>query len=238
MEHIPTESQKRYTEQYPCPYFKDGREASVEYIVADSFSREAFHRFLLKGYRRLGRILYRNICSGCSACKPLRIEVEQFRPGKSDRRTLRENEDITVQIASRPSVSPEKIALYERYVRRKHGEPAIIPESGMAVVCSMHHGYDHIIEMNYFHGDILMGVGIIDEGEDCLSSNYFYYDTAYLKRRPGIFSILQEILLARNMGKRYHYLGFYIANNPSMAYKKDFHPNQILEDDVWTEFMH
>lgn len=237
MEHVQTESQKRSTEQYPCPYFRDGREASIEYIVADTFSREAFHRFLLKGYRRLGRILYRNICSDCSACKPLRINIEQFHPGKSGRRTLRENEDITVQVASPPSVSPEKIALYERYVLSKHGEPSITPAGSMAVVYSMHHGYDHIIEMNYFYGDVLMGVGIVDEGEDCLSSNYFYYDTGYLKRRPGIFSILQEILLAKKIGKRYYYLGFYIADNPSMAYKKDFRPNQILEDDVWMEFM-
>jgi arginine-tRNA-protein transferase len=90
--------------------------------------------------------------------------------------------------------------------------------------------------MNYYLGSRLLGVGIVDEGKDCLSSNYFYYDTDYLGRRPGIFSILQEILCAKRMGKRYYYLGFYIEKNPAMSYKKDFRPNQILENDEWIEF--
>jgi arginyl-tRNA--protein-N-Asp/Glu arginylyltransferase len=237
MAHKSALSPNAFTETSPCPYFRDGREATVEYIVADAFSRREFDTFLSRGYRRLGRVFYRNVCSRCSACKPIRIEVEKFIPGRSGKRTLKKNEDLQVRVTALPGVTPEKLALYEHYVRSKHGEPVDTPAAAVPAVYALHYGYDHIIEMNYFVDGTLMGVGIIDEGEDALSSNYFYYDTAYLDRRPGAFSILQEISLAKKMGKRYYYLGFYIADNPAMSYKKDFRPNQILEDDVWIEFL-
>ena len=167
----------------------------------------------------------------------MRIEVEKFNPGKSSRRTIKKNKDIQVRIVSPPSVTPEKLTLYEHYVSSKHGESNVTPDSTIPVVYSMHYGYDHIIEMNYSWDNTPVGIGIVDEGEDCLSSNYFYYDTDYLDRRPGIFSILQEIFLAKRMGKRYYYLGFYIENNPAMSYKKDFRPNQILRYDEWIDFL-
>ncbi|HEX8947562.1 MAG TPA: hypothetical protein VF790_01300, partial [Dissulfurispiraceae bacterium] len=81
------------------------------------------------------------------------------------------------------------------------------------------------------------GVGIVDEGRDSLSSNYFYYDTSFLERRLGVFSILNEISLARSLKKRYYYLGFYIEETQKMSYKKHFRPNQILEGGKWKDFM-
>ena len=180
MLHKSAESPSAFTETYPCPYFKDGREASVEYIVADDFSRKEFHLLLSKGYRRLGQVFYRNICSSCSECKPIRIEVEKFTPGKSSRRTLKDNKDLQVQIASPPSVTPEKLALYEHYVSSKHGESNVTPDISIPAVYGMHYGYDHIIEMNYSLDSTLVGIGIVDEGKDFLASNYCYYYSSYL----------------------------------------------------------
>jgi len=236
MLHKSLKSPNTFRETFSCPYFRDGREASVEYLIADALSGKEFHLFLSRGYRRLGRVFYKNICASCAECKPIRIDVEKFNPGKSSRRTLKVNKDLQVRIASPPSVTPDKLVLYERYVSSKHGESNVAPDSSIRVLYSMHYGYDHIIEMHYSLGRTLLGIGIVDEGEDSLSSNYFYYDTDYLDRRPGIFSVLQEIRLAKKMGKKYYYLGFFIENNRAMSYKKDFRPNQILENDEWTEF--
>lgn len=101
----------------------------------------------------------------------------------------------------------------------------------------MNHGYRQTMKMEYYLKDKLIGVGIVDEGVDSLSSNYFYYDTDYLDRRLGIFSILQEIKLAQQLEKKYYYLGFYIEENPKMSYKKYFRPNQILENGEWRGFL-
>ena len=90
--------------------------------------------------------------------------------------------------------------------------------------------------MDYYLEDRLVGVGIVDEGRDSLSSNYFYYDTDFPERRLGVLSILREMALAGVMRKKYYYLGFYIEENPKMSYKKFFRPNQVLENGEWKDF--
>jgi len=135
-------------------------------------------------------------------------------------------------------LTPEKAALYEKYINSKHSNDIKKgSHDPLPVLFAIHSGYDHIIEMTYYHGEKLIGVGIVDEAEDALSSNYFYYDTAYLDRRPGVLSILHEISLAKKIGKKYHYLGFFIEDNSKMAYKKYFRPNQIYRNKRWNEFL-
>lgn len=238
-------SRAYYSNKHPCPYFEDGRMCTIEYLVSSHDDPRNYHEFLAAGYRRSGRLFYRNICSDCSSCLPLRIENRLFRPSRSNRRTLRKNEDVRVEILSAPFVSPEKIILYDKYVNSKHPEnkngasesEIRHDESADEIndLLNMHYGYPHIIEMNYYLNSKLIGVGIIDEGRDALSSNYFYYDTDCLDRRPGVFSIVKEIELAKSMGKKYYYLGFYIEENPKMSYKKYFRPNQVYEKGKWKE---
>ncbi len=237
-DHASGTASQVFQEHSPCPYFKDGRIASIEYLVPDEKEAGNFHLYLSRGYRRLGRIFYRNVCETCSECRPLRVESDKFKPGRSHTRTLKKNKDIRIVVSDSSSLTTEKIMLYHTYVNAKHaeGKKEDLGDS-IQILTALHHGYDSIIEMNYFHEDTLVGVGIVDEGRDALSTNYFYYDTVYLDRRPGIFSILQEIEFARKLGKQYYYLGFYIEENPKMSYKKYFRPNQVLENGDWAEFM-
>ena len=225
-----------FREAFPCAYFNEGRPAAIEYLFIDERNMDNFHFFLSKGYRRLGRIFYRNVCGQCSACLPLRVEIESFKVSRSQERTLKQNRDVRIEIAS-TALTDEKIALYRKYLSGKHGRE----ESGKAgadeSILALHHGYPHIIEMDYYLNRRLIGVGIVDNAEDSLSSNYFYYDTDYAGRRLGVFSILSEISLARFMGKKYYYLGFYIAETRKMSYKKQFRPNQIYENEKWRDFI-
>jgi arginine-tRNA-protein transferase len=43
---------------------------------------------------------------------------------------------------------------------------------------------------------------------------------------PGIFSVIREIEFARDMGKEYYYLGYYVAECPRMRYKNTFRPTE------------
>lgn len=227
-----------FTEGSRCPYFDDGRTATLEYIVPGTESMDRYHDLLARGYRRIGHVFYRNVCTGCSACRPLRVEVEKFTVSASQARTVRRCRNIRVEVLREPSVTLEKLLLYERYVCTKHadtGNPG--PVDPFSALGALHTGYDRIIEMDYYIGGRLIAVGIVDEADDSLSSNYFYYDTGYLDIRPGVFSMLQEISLAGALGKRYHYLGFCIEENPKMSYKKYFRPNQVLVSGKWTEYL-
>ncbi len=223
-------------EDMPCPYI-NARTASLEFILPAEGLDKSFHKFLAAGYRRLGSVLYRNVCRGCSSCRPIRLETAKFRASRSQRRAVRKNMDMRVECIA-PSITAEKVALYGRYVSLKHlaGKEEDIGAHHMTLA-SLHFGYAGSIEMDYFLGDRLVAVGIVDIGEDALSSAYFYYDTGHLNRRPGVFSILQEISLARSMGKKYYYLGFCVEETPKMSYKKFFRPNQVYDDGKWKDFM-
>ena len=152
---------------------------------------------------------------------------------KSQKQTLKKNRDIRLEINAHPSVTAEKLNLYIKYLNVKHADKEKDDYMYKLHLATMHYGYTYAIEIDYFIDDRLIGVGIVDEASDSLSSNYFYYDTDYLHRRLGVFSILKEISLARLIGKKYYYLGFYIEDTPKMSYKKNFRPNQIFENGEW-----
>ncbi|MEJ2695520.1 MAG: arginyltransferase [Candidatus Sulfobium sp.] len=225
-----------FRDNFPCPYFDDGRQASIECAVAGRAVVNRFDAFLSAGYRRLGDILYRNVCEGCRSCRSIRLRPSVFRPGRSQKRTAKKNADVHVEIPSFPSLTREKIRLYKEYLLKKHKEEEKSC-SCEALLAGLHYGYPGVIEMDYYLDGRLVGVGIVDEGRSSLSSNYFYYDPACLDRRLGVFSILQEIALALFMKKRFYYLGFHIEEISRMSYKKFFRPNQVLENSRWREFV-
>jgi arginine-tRNA-protein transferase len=226
-----------FCEKSPCPYFDDARGSTVEFFIPRQEDARHFDTYLAKGYRRIGRAFYRNLCSNCSECLPLRLATETFQLSRSQKRTLKKNADIAVRLLGRPSLTPEKTELYSAYVHSKHGgcDDADV-SNPVNVLLNMHYGYPWTLELNYYLEDRLIAVGIVDEGQDALSSNYFYYDTSHLERRLGIFSILTEIELAKSLGKKYYYLGFCIEANRKMSYKKFFRPNEILQQGQWKPY--
>lgn len=95
-------------------------------------------------------------------------------------------------------------------------------------------------EGRYFDGDRLVGIGLIDWLPRSLSSVYFYHDPAWRKLAPGVFSVMQQIEFCRTLGLPYLYLGYWIAECSSMAYKSQYRPHELLqgrpenaEPDLW-----
>ena len=175
----------------PCVYFSDGRISETEYIFTEKNIADTYHRYLSRGYRRIGKVIYRTVCRECSACRPLRITHEQFLLSRSQKRTIKRNEDIRIEVRSPAIITGEKSRLYEKYIRSKHGDPEHEEQDHHEDTLSMiHYGYPETIEVSYLLKNRLIGVGIVDVAKNALSSNYFYYDTDYLDRRPGFFSIL------------------------------------------------
>src|SRR5690606_12886488 len=90
-------------------------------------------------------------------------------------------------------------------------------------------------ELRYRHRGRLMGVAITDRSTQALSAVYCFFDPAYGHLSPGTYSILKQVELARQWGLRYVYLGLYIGDCPSMAYKARFVPHERLVDGQWVE---
>src|SRR5437763_629925 len=88
---------------------------SLEYELVADLSADEYAQKLVAGWRRFGGMLFRPQCPFCRACQSLRVVVEKFQPNRSQCRALKTNRgDIDVRIGP-PSVSREKLRLYDRF---------------------------------------------------------------------------------------------------------------------------
>lgn len=85
----------------------------------------------------------------------------------------------------------------------------------------------------YWVGDKLIAVGVIDVLPKCLSSKYFFWDPDMAKYSLGTLASLLEIDWTKKESENapdfhYYYLGYYLHNCHRMRYKADFSPSDLL----------
>lgn len=219
---------------YPCPYFQDGRVASVEMVYPFEDQARNYHRYLDKGFCRSGPAWFANRCRECRACQPYRLSVEGFQPSRSQRRTWKKNTDISVQTVPASDLDEEKLDLFRRYKAGRHKAPD--GENVLEEAAQIHFGYPGTIQLLYRLGSKLVGVSVVDVAADALSAHCFYHDPELSERSLGTFSAMHEIGLAREMGRQWYYLGFYIDGISNMRYKGRFGPAQVLGENGWRDF--
>jgi arginine-tRNA-protein transferase len=205
-------------------------------IPARLLLRAELEQRLDTGDRRQGIFLYRTSCPGCRACEPIRIDVEQFTPNRSQRRALeRGNARLTVEVAD-PIADARRVELYNRHkeLRGLASDRDGIDLEGyrefLVVSCC------ETFELRYLLDGQLIGVALVDRSDEALSAVYCYYDPSYEKLGIGTFSVLKQIELCKSWGLRYLYLGLYIAESERMKYKARFLPHQRRIDGTWQTF--
>ena len=224
----------RWTEPpSPCFYHSE-HICRRESLCVAALSRDEYMAYLQAGWRRFGYTLFRQRCSGLHACRSLRVDVPRFRPDRSQCRTRRANEgSVHVRIGT-PSVTAEKIALYDRF-HADRSETRGWP---------LHESYDPggyagsfvlnpipTQEWCYFLDDVLVGVGYVDDLPGGLSAIYFAHDPKYRDRSLGTWNVLSLLERASVLGLSHVYLGYFTEGCPSLEYKARFRPNQSLTPD-------
>lgn len=192
--------------------------------------------------RRVGQSLYRTECPACSACKGIRILVNQFVMSKSQRRVWNRWKKLgsRLRITMGPaSYSEEKLALYNRHKQKRNlvsSEDGLMDAAGY--VGWLIRSCFQTAEMCFYIDGHLVGVGILDLGATAISSVYFYFDPdpEWSALSPGVFSVLQEIGFCRRTGRTHHYLGLYVAECGKLNYKANYLPHQRLVDGEWHTF--
>ena len=171
------------------------------------------------------------------------MDVAAFRPTKSQRRAVRRNEDVELEMAP-PAATEQHVRLYnawhaDMHVRRGWRHDELTVEQYADIFLAGRWSFAR--EFRYRQEEELVGVGLVDVLPESLSSVYFYHEPAWRQAAPGTFTILKEIEVARRSGRRWLYLGYWIEACDSMAYKANFGPHEILqkyvdEDEipVWT----
>jgi len=217
----------------PCPYLPDELSRLPLRLPIRRLQRNELDQRLATGDRRQGLMLYRTACPACVACEPIRIDVTRFRPGRTQRRVKRRG-DLRIEAELGPlEPTQSKVDLYNIHKRGRaltSGERAIDIDGYTAFLgescCSS-------LEIRYYVDGQLMGVAVLDRGDEALSAVYFYFDPEHEDLSPGVYSVLTQVELCRRWGLRYLYLGLYIADCRAMAYKQRYLPHERLLDGRW-----
>ncbi len=221
------------TDPETCPYLGD-RDARMEYLLVDELTAAEYAERLAAGWRRFGHAIFRPRCGSCRECVPIRVSVDRFRPSKGQRRVLRRNEDVRVEIGE-PMIDAERLDLYRRHHAEREVSRGWKP-SGLDVeeyFETFVFNSVPTLEFRYRVDGALAAVAYVGEAADAFNSIYGFYDPEYGRRGLGNFDVLTEIGVARSLGKKWVYLGFFVAGCPSMAYKVDFRPYELLVDGDW-----
>jgi len=218
------------TQPYTCSYLPF-ETASLEYRIAADVTEAEYGELLRRGWRRFGCDFFRPACPRCVKCRSLRIDVEKFKPSESQRRNLRGNAGLRI-VAQSPTVTADHLRLYNDFhedMRLRRGWPRQVQSEAGYWETFVAGGDGFAREFLYFDGDRLVGVALADVLADALSSVYFFHDPRLRSRGLGVFSVLREVEFARGLGLRWQYLGYWIAECQSMAYKSQYRPHEILE---------
>lgn len=220
--------QHRITGPDACPYLP-GRASSTETLLMTEVSAAALERLLEQGFRRFGPLYFRPVCASCSECVPVRVPVEGFALSKNLRRVVARAREVRVEVGV-PRVDDERLALYRRWHALREGDRGWKPDALDAASYQMQFAFPHPAarEYSYWLGGALVGVGIIDELPGSLSAVYCYYEPAQAALSLGTFNVLTALDRARAAGKRFVYLGYRVADCPSLRYKGRFVPQERL----------
>lgn len=214
-----------------CPYGHPNPRAA-RFFLATSCDAAAYERALESGWRRSGRVFYRNACGGCDACVPIRVDAAKIEPTKALRRAIRLNADLSVTIGA-SAFEAEDYRLFERYVRARHGDgPGEWSERSYAAAY-IDSPVDSAVARYRDRSGKLVALGFLDVLPDGFSSVYFAFDPDEGRRSLGSFSVFAESALLRSAGKRWYYLGFLVSDCPKMAYKAKFRPHELARDGSW-----
>lgn len=231
-----------YDEDTSCPYLEDRIARLPMRLPTRPLTAVEFSERLHVGDRRQGLVLYRPRCPECSACEAIRLDIQVFAPNKTQRRIQRRGRAYVRLELGEPSLSDEKVALYNKHKlgRALMGEGDPIDETGYGAFlvdsCTESFEIRYLLRETADSPERLVGVAIVDRGSDALSAVYTYFDPDLAALSLGVFSILEQIELCKTWGLRWLYLGLFVGECSSMAYKARYLPHERLYDGKWVVF--
>jgi arginine-tRNA-protein transferase len=194
-----------------------------EEFYAAQVSPPQLDRLLADGWRHFGEHFFRyNIGfheNDLRRVLPLRIRLKDFTPSKSQRRTLKKNQDT--QTVIRPiEITAEKEILFETHKNRfKHSVPDSIYDflsfAPAEVPC-------RALEVCVYQKETLLAASFFDVGEAAVSAIYAMFDPREFSRSLGIFTMLLTIEYALKNDKIFYYPGYAYEGNSFYDYKKRF----------------
>ncbi|MDQ8191783.1 hypothetical protein [Roseibacillus persicicus] len=163
----------------------------------------------------------------------LRVPLAEWKPSKSQRRTLRRNEDLQVEFGPAEPGEEEEALFQAHKSRFRENVPDALSDflgeepNGVPLPC---------MQLSVRSGDRLVAASFLDIGLKACSSIYGIFDPAKSQRRLGIFTMLMEMQYAREAGLDFYYLGYACIESSPYDYKKEVKPAWVWDWRQWRPF--
>lgn len=220
-----------------CSYLEDRQSSSQIIVPVNEINALYYAPLLRQGFRRSGLFVYRPQCVNCSACRSVRIDVNQFTVSKRFKRIINKNRHLHCRRLPL-RWEEEHFQLYKKYQLKRHNET---PQE-----LTMREDYKEFILQSYVesalleyrdHNHQLKMVSVIDISDDGISAVYTFYDPDD-KNSLGHYGILCQLDLCKVSAKPWLYLGYWVKGCKKLSYKMDYQPLEIFRDGAWIPYNH
>ncbi|WP_288939539.1 arginyltransferase [uncultured Roseovarius sp.] len=231
---LPIAPQFYVTAPQPCPYLPGRMERKLFTALQGEGAQRLNDSLSKQGFRRSQNVLYRPACAECSACLSARINVDDFHPSRSQRKTLNRNSTLERRSTS-PWATEEQYALFRRYLEHRHadGGMADMDTFEFAAMVEETPIRTRVVEYVDTETGELAAVCLTDVLDDGVSMVYSFYDPDRTSASLGTYIILDHIEIARENGLPHVYLGYWVPGSPKMGYKAAFSGLEVYVNGTW-----
>jgi arginine-tRNA-protein transferase len=223
-----------------CGYLPD-RTWQLHYEFVSQATPAEYEERLKLGWRRFGRAWFRPQCPACTSCQPMRIDVAKFQPDRSQRRNQKQHVNATRLEIGDPTVTDDKLALYDRYHRfqiTNVGWSPKPPKDAEEYFNSFADNPFPTEEWCYYRDGKLVGIGFVDALPESLSALYFFHEPWLRPLGLGTWNVLSCVTEAARRKLPFVYLGYYVKGCRSSEYKGKYGPSEVMDwaDKNWKPF--
>lgn len=232
---IPLQKLQFYvTTPYTCGYLPGKLAQSLIAAPQHLVNASVYNGLIQQGFRRSGNFAYRPHCENCQECIPVRISVSDFVPNRSQKRAYKQHRHLSTTILP-VAFHDEHYALYAAYQQARHAES--LDKSREQDDVGQYRSFlcqtnvESVLVEFRENGQLNM-VSVIDIVGDGISAVYTFFDPTK-HASFGTYNVLWQIEWAKRLELPYLYLGYWVENSQKMAYKQNFHPQQMYMDGEW-----
>lgn len=223
------------TKTFPCSYLPNEEECLLIAVDERLQNKQSYSLLMMEGFRRSGEQSYRPHCPNCNACQSLRVLVNDFKPSKSQKRSLKRNANFNIKHSDK--IKEHYYPLYENYINTFHQDGSMYPANRQqfeSFLSSKLTTQLFIETWSVIDGEKqLICVAVTDVLTNGLSAVYTFYHPEFKSHGLGRFSILTQIDLCRKMQLPYLYLGYQIDECKKMNYKNSYYPHERFISQEW-----
>lgn len=222
---------------FPCNYLPDQEERLLIAVDERLHNSESYEWLMTQGFRRSGEQSYRPHCPSCSACQSVRVLVNDFSPTKSQKRCKKRNQALIIKQSSH--LKDSYYPLFEAYINTLHQDGSMYPasfkqyQSFLSCTLTKQLFIETWLPASTTQEETLLCVAVTDVLSNALSAVYTFYHPDYKRNSLGVFSILTQISLCKEMTLPYLYLGYQIDDCQKMNYKNRYFPFERFIEQQW-----